>query len=181
MEETDGLPPDAHCRGGGVPRRERPEHLAEAEARFAVLEDAFDHWARRGVVAAPSEEEQPEEAAFSGSACSCTDSCFGFDIMTCGQEATSDAERKPVEMTPGATAARVNAERDPATTHKSAPAAVTPRPRRGWSRSAACCGAAGAVAVAVVALAVGVAVEFATVAHQTFTLFQRKRMCLSLI
>ncbi|KAL5216737.1 hypothetical protein ABZP36_008138 [Zizania latifolia] len=152
---------EGECHGG-----ERPEHLAEAEARFAVLEGAFDQWARRDVVAAPAEEEQPEEAPVSGSACSCTDSCFGFDV-TCGQEATSDAkcdaERKPVvEMTPGATAATVNAERETATTHKSAPAAVTPR--RGWRRSAACCGAAGAVAV--VALAVGVAIEFAAVAHQ---------------
>lgn len=100
--KTDFLRPllaaEAECHGGA-----RPVRLAEAEARFAVLEATFDQWARRAVVAAPEpvEEEGEEEVAVgepeeeeadcsgsSRSTCSCTDSC---------QEATEgDAKREDV-------------------------------------------------------------------------------------
>uniref|UniRef100_A0A0E0KTN9 DUF7610 domain-containing protein n=1 Tax=Oryza punctata TaxID=4537 RepID=A0A0E0KTN9_ORYPU len=138
-----------------------PEHLEEAKARFAVLKGAFDQWARRDDAAAPAEEEQPDEAAGSGSECSCTESCFGVEV-TGGQEATSDVEREAVEVT--TLGAMFNAERRAG--HKPSPAAATRSAarRRGWRRSAACCGAAGAVAV--VALAIGVAIEFASVARR---------------
>ena len=75
------LAAEAECHGGA-----RPEHLAEAEERFAVLEATFDQWARSAVAAPEPEEEkekmvvgQPEKEAdssgSSGSTCSCTDSC----------------------------------------------------------------------------------------------------------
>ncbi|CAL5069291.1 unnamed protein product [Urochloa decumbens] len=70
------LAAEAECHGGGA----RPEHLAEADARFAVLEATFDNWARRAVPA-PEPEEEPEEEAdadgteSTGSTCSCTGSC----------------------------------------------------------------------------------------------------------
>ncbi|XP_040379623.1 uncharacterized protein LOC121054290 [Oryza brachyantha] len=148
---------ERECHGGAL-----PDHLAEAEARFAVLKGAFDQWARRGD-AAPAEEEQPSEAAGSGSGseCSCTESCCGVEV-TGGRGATSDVERGAVETTVGGT---FSDERKPG--HKPAPAAATRSAtrRRGWRWSAACCGAAGAVAV--VALAVGVAIEFALVAHHS--------------
>ncbi|KAF0894056.1 hypothetical protein E2562_033945 [Oryza meyeriana var. granulata] len=147
---------ERECHGGA-----RPEHLAEAEARFAVLQGAFDQWARRGD-ASPAEEEQPVEAVGSGSECSCTESCFGVEV-TGGQEATSDVECEAVETTVGAT---FNAECKRGHKPAQAPAVATRSGTRrsGWRRSAAYCGAAGAVAV--VALAVGVAIEFASVAHQ---------------
>jgi len=97
--KTDFLRPllsaEAECHGGA-----RKVHLAEAEARFAVLKATFDQWAQRAVVAAPEpveeeeeevEEPEEEEADYSGSSrstCSCTDSC---------QEATEgDAKRDDV-------------------------------------------------------------------------------------
>lgn len=143
---------EGECHGGA-----RLEHHAEAEARFAVLESAFDQWAQRGV-AAPTEEEiktEEEEVAASGSACSCTGSCFGFECT--GQEVTRDA--------------KCNAELEAVETHKAASVAVaaptttkkTTRRRWWWRRCAACCGAAGVVAV--LALGFGVAIEFATVGH----------------
>ncbi|KAG2567884.1 uncharacterized protein LOC120683516 [Panicum virgatum] len=75
------LAAEAECHGGA-----RPEHLAEAKARFAVLKATFDQWARSAVAAPEPEEEkekmvvgQPEKEAdssgSSGSTCSCTDSC----------------------------------------------------------------------------------------------------------
>lgn len=84
------LAAEAECHGGA-----RPVRLAEAEARFAVLEATFDQWAQRAVVAAPEpvddDEEEEKEADCSGSSrstCSCTDSC---------QEATEgDAKREDV-------------------------------------------------------------------------------------
>ncbi|RLM73498.1 uncharacterized protein C2845_PM15G17120 [Panicum miliaceum] len=94
------LAAEAECHGGA-----RPEHLAEAEARFAVLEATFDQWARRAVAAPEPEvvEEvvvgQPEKEAdcsgSSGSTCSCTDSCqeavAGDAIEARKEEATADA------------------------------------------------------------------------------------------
>lgn len=79
---------EVDCHGGA-----RPEHLAEAEARFAVLEATFDRWARRAIAAPePVVEEKEEEADSLGSSrstCSCTESC---------QEATEgDAMRDAVE------------------------------------------------------------------------------------
>ncbi|CAL5030647.1 unnamed protein product [Urochloa decumbens] len=77
------LAAEAECHGGGA----RPEHLAEADARFAVLEATFDNWARRAVPPPEPEEEkeegvgEPEEEADAdgteptGSTCSCTGSC----------------------------------------------------------------------------------------------------------
>lgn len=149
---------EGECHGGAL-----PEHLEEAKARFAVLKGAFDKWARRDDAAAPAEEEQPDGAAGSGSECSCTESCFGVEVTGC-LEATSDVEREAVEMaTLGAT---FNAERRAGHKPSPSPAAATRNAarRRGWRRSAACCGAAGAVAV--LALAIGVAIEFASVARQ---------------
>lgn len=78
----------AECNGGAL-----PEHLAEAEARFAVLAATYDRWARRAVAAPePVVEEKEEEADSLGSSrstCSCTESC---------QEATEgDAMRDAVE------------------------------------------------------------------------------------
>uniref|UniRef100_A0A0D9W800 DUF7610 domain-containing protein n=1 Tax=Leersia perrieri TaxID=77586 RepID=A0A0D9W800_9ORYZ len=145
---------EVECHGGAV-----PDHLAEAKARLAVLKGAFDQWA-----APPEEEEEAAGGAATGSECSCTESCFGVEVAGC-QDATpdGDAEREAVEVAP-LDAAAFNAERVHG--HKPAPA---PAPAaatrgatrcRGWRRGAACCGAAG------VALAVGLAIEFASVAHQ---------------
>ncbi|KAF8702398.1 hypothetical protein HU200_032773 [Digitaria exilis] len=80
---------EAECHGGGGGAR--PEYLAEAEARFAVLEATFHNWARRAAAAAaaspetgeeedekvrePAEEEETDGSESSGSTCSCTDSC----------------------------------------------------------------------------------------------------------
>ncbi|KAF8687992.1 hypothetical protein HU200_042477 [Digitaria exilis] len=79
---------EAECHGGGGAR---PEYLAEAEARFAVLEETFHNWARRAAAAAspepveeedddekvrePAEEEETDGSESSGSTCSCTDWC----------------------------------------------------------------------------------------------------------
>ncbi|RCV34866.1 LOW QUALITY PROTEIN: hypothetical protein SETIT_7G192500v2 [Setaria italica] len=89
------LAAEAECHGGA-----RPEHLAEAEARFAVLEATFDQWARRAVAAPEPEEKEvgePEEEAdyseSSGSTCSCTDSCQEAapgDAVEARKEVTAD-------------------------------------------------------------------------------------------
>ncbi|CAN6249663.1 unnamed protein product [Urochloa humidicola] len=87
------LAAEAECHGGA-----RPEHLAEAEARFAVLEATFDNWARR----APEPEEkkkekEPEEEAdadgteSTGSTCSCTGSCQEAAAGDAGVEASEVA------------------------------------------------------------------------------------------
>ncbi|CAN6229140.1 unnamed protein product [Urochloa humidicola] len=89
------LSAEAEYHGGA-----RPEHLAEAEARFAVLEATFDNWARRAVPAAPEpeekKEEEPEEAdadgtESTGSTCSCTGSCQEAAAGDAGVEASEVA------------------------------------------------------------------------------------------
>ncbi|CAN6240422.1 unnamed protein product [Urochloa humidicola] len=88
------LAAEAECHGGA-----RPEHLAEAEARFAVLEATFDNWARRAVPVAPEpeaekkKEEEPEEeeadgTGSTGSTCSCTSSCQEAAAGDAGVEAS---------------------------------------------------------------------------------------------
>ncbi|CAL5026055.1 unnamed protein product [Urochloa decumbens] len=94
------LAAEAECHGGGA----RPEHLAEANARFAVLEATFDNWARLAVPApepeeekkeVESEEEEADGTGSTGSTCSCTGSCqeaaaAAEDGVEARKEATED-------------------------------------------------------------------------------------------
>ena len=147
---------EAECHGGP-----RPEHLAEAEARFAVLAATFDRWARRAVVAAPEpveeEEEEADSSVSSRSACFCTDSCQ--------EEATEgDAIRDAMEARneEGTLDAVANKKRD--IDHEAAVETGSRAVQRRWWRhnAAACrCSAAGVVVV----VAVGLALELAAVAH----------------
>ncbi|PUZ48357.1 hypothetical protein GQ55_7G239300 [Panicum hallii var. hallii] len=90
------LAAEAECQGGA-----RTEHLAEAEARFAVLKATFDQWARCAAAAPKAEVQEvvgePEKEAdgceSSGSTCSCTDSCqeaVAGDDVEARNEATAD-------------------------------------------------------------------------------------------
>jgi hypothetical protein len=78
----------------------RPGYLAEAKARFTVLETAFNQWARPGADAPAAEEEM--EDGCSRSECSCNDSC-----QEAAGDAEDDADRLAVEalidVTPDAT------------------------------------------------------------------------------
>lgn len=186
------LAAEAECHGGAGAR---PEHLAEAEARFAVLEATFHRWERRDAVAAPElvEEEVVVEADCSGSSCSCTDSCqeameADATVEAGSKEGTSDviAECEAAGTRGEAAAARSASKkraeaietRDEVTLDAIAKrrdadreAAVETRGRtvrrRWWRHSAAWCGAAGVVAV----VAVGLAVELATVAHHNVNVY----------
>lgn len=178
------LAAEAECHGGA-----RLEHLAEAEARFAVLEATFDNWARR-----------VDCSESSGSTCSCTDSCQEAapgDAVEGRKEVTAadgvasnghDVERQaagtPGEVASDAIAAKgreAMGTRDDATPKGAAAkkrdadreaAAETGKRtvvqrRRWWGRGAAWCGAAGVVAL----VAVGVAVELAAVADHNVNVY----------
>ncbi|XP_044970462.1 uncharacterized protein LOC123430679 [Hordeum vulgare subsp. vulgare] len=142
------------CHGGA----RRPGHLVQVEERFGVLERKFEQWAQSGV-AAPTEEEEPHQAASesgseSSAGCSCNDSCSGFEFT--GPEVASDPKCNPES----GDAAEVPKEAAAAT--EVAPTTGTTARRRWWRRRAALCGAAGVVAV--IALAAGLTLEFAAVA-----------------
>jgi hypothetical protein len=158
----------------------RPGYLAEAKARFTVLETAFNQWARPGADAPAAEEEM--EDGCSRSECSCNDSC-----QEAAGDAEDDADRLAVEalidvtpdatdrkrdsvvtceeVAPDAVAKKSESERqavvdDASAKKRNAEHQSTAEAKRSWwRRSAAWCGAAVAV------VAVGLAVELTAVAH----------------
>ncbi|WVZ86664.1 hypothetical protein U9M48_033414 [Paspalum notatum var. saurae] len=180
------LAAEAECHGGAP-----PEHLAEAEARFAVLEATFRQWARRAAACAPKpveeaevvvgEPEEDEETDCSESTCSCTGSCQETAAAGNAVEASkevasgaiadgSEAAETRGEAASGAVAkkreamgTREEVMRDAIAKKREAVAETRRRTwqPRWWMQSAAWCGAAG---VAIV-VAIGLAVEFAAVAH----------------
>ncbi|OEL32981.1 hypothetical protein BAE44_0005996 [Dichanthelium oligosanthes] len=196
------LAAEAECHGGA-----RPEQLAEAEARFAVLEATFDQWASRAV-ATPEPEEEEEEVGepveeadcseSSASTCSCTDSCqeaAAGDAVEARKEVTADgsiaskghddAECEAAETRGEAALGAVAKKRETMgarddvkpkdavgkkksdADHEAAAETRRTVHRRWWRRGAAWCGAAGVVAV----VAVGLAVEFAAVAHHNVNVY----------
>ncbi|KAJ1272185.1 hypothetical protein BS78_06G183500 [Paspalum vaginatum] len=189
------LAAEAECHGGA-----RPEHLAEAEARFAVLEATFDQWARRAASAPePVEEEvvgEPEEEGTdcSGSTCSCTDSCQETAAAGNAVEASkegasgaiadgSDAECQAAEKRREAASDAITKKREAMGTREE----VTPdaiakkrdadgdaaaKTRRTTQRRWWMRSAAWCGAAGVVTVfAIGLAVGFAAVAHHNVTVY----------
>jgi hypothetical protein len=180
---------EGECHGDA-----RPAYLAEAEAHFAVLETAFNQWARRGADAPAAEEEmeeQPEEEdGCSRSECSCNDSC-----QEAAGDAVDDADRVAVEALIDVTPDATDRKRDSLVTCEEVASDVVAKKsesqrqavvddasakkrnaehqnaaetkRSWWRRSATWCGAMVTVAV----VAVGLAVEFAAVAHHNVSVY----------
>ncbi|AQK45749.1 OSJNBa0010H02.21-like protein [Zea mays] len=134
---------EAECHGGP-----RPEHLAEAEARFAVLAATFDGWARRAVVAAPEpvEEEEADSLVSSRSACFCTDSCQ--EEATEGDAIRDAMEARNEEGTLDAVAKKGDIDHEAAVETGSRVVQ-----RRWWRHNAAACRCSAAGLVVVVAIA----------------------------
>ncbi|KAL6652265.1 hypothetical protein ACP70R_011190 [Stipagrostis hirtigluma subsp. patula] len=180
------LAAEGECHAGA-----RPGYLAEAEARFSVLEATFDQWSRRALgapaaAAADDDEEDyvydggdegqgeaEEEDARSGSSCSCTHSCQeaaegdGFSERDAERQAAETRNEDGIAKKREGDGTREDLTSDDIAKEREAAAAETTRKRtvqrRWWRRGAAWCGAAGVVAA--VAVVVGMAMELAAVAH----------------
>ncbi|CAN6235872.1 unnamed protein product [Urochloa humidicola] len=190
------LAAEAECHGGAGAR---PDYLAEAEARFAVLEATFDNWARRAAPAPEPEEEKKKEdaekpqeeadadgTASTGSTCSCTGSCQEAAAEDGVASKGHDAAETRGEAASGAVAAQKPREAVGTRVEDATPKQDAAGKRRDAEHEAAAGtgrrtvaqrrwwrrGAAWCGAAGVVAVvAVGVAVELAAVAPHNVNVY----------